>query len=382
MDSIDVKNLSNENILELFQILTSLNPEKDRLSLAQNILIKYIELPQSLDSFLHQLNSNPNPTIRQYSGIMLYKSIDCNWDSVSNEKQEEIKKKLLELYSKEQTFQVLKGIGFALFKICKNTLIKNNWDYLLDTIFASPEKYSKGQEKLFEINLHIIADLVGSVPNFLENKEKIVQIKNILSTAFTQGNNQMKENATECLGYLIKNLDIDKLNFFKDLADFLFKDLKNFDEKIISKVYETLSDCPSDILNFFSELETPTKITIELLKDMNIKNNIKSMMAVFIYKVANFKKKIFTQNNCKYLKELLILSIELINSEENEENNAIEEDTQSLFNIGLNIINILTTTISSKKTFAFFVEIINKYIQSPRALDRRGAIAIIAEMSD
>ena len=382
MDSIDIKNLSNENILELFQILTSLNPEKDRLSLAQNILIKYIELPQSLDSFLHQLNSNTNPTIRQYSGIMLYKSIDCNWDSISNEKQEEIKKKLLELYSKEQTFQVLKGIGFALFKICKNTLIKNNWDYLLDTIFASPEKYSKGQEKLFEINLHIIADLVGSVPNFLENKEKIIQIKNILSTAFTQGNNQMKENATECLGYLIKNLDTDKLNFFKDLADFLFKDLKNFDEKIISKVYETLSDCPSDILNFFSEIETPTKITIELLKDMNIKNNIKSMMAVFIYKVANFKKKIFTQNNCKYLKELLILSIELINSEENEENNAIEEDTQSLFNIGLNIINILTTTISSKKTFPFLVEIIKKYIQSPRALERQGAIEIIAEMSE
>ncbi len=41
----------------------------------------------------------------------------------------------------------------------------------------------------------------------------------------------MKENATECLGYLIQNFDSDNLNMFKDLADFLLKDLKNSNEK-------------------------------------------------------------------------------------------------------------------------------------------------------
>ena len=44
-------------------------------------------------------------------------------------------------------------------------------------VFASPEQYTQGQEKLFEINLHIIADLVGSVSTLLQNKEKINQIK-------------------------------------------------------------------------------------------------------------------------------------------------------------------------------------------------------------
>ena len=382
MDSIDTKNLSNENILELFQILTSLNPDNERLSLAQNILKKYIEIPQSLDCFLHHLSSNNNPLIRHYSAIMLYKSIDNNWENITEQKQEEIKKKILELYSKEKAYNVLKGIGFALFKICKKTLIANKWDYVLDTIFSSPEKYSNEQEKLFEINLHIIADLVGSVSTLLNDKEKINQIKKILSTAFSQGNNKMKENATECLGYLIQNLDIDNLDFFKDLGNFLFKDLKNCEEKIISKVYETLCDCRLEILNFFDDIETPTKITIELMKDMTLKSSTKSMMTEFIFMIAKYKKKIFTQNNCKYLKELLLLSIQLINSEENEENNLIEEDTLSLFNIGLTIINALTRTISSKKTFPFLIEIIRKYIQSPRALERRGAIAIIGEMSE
>ena len=383
MDSIDIKNLSNENILELLQILTTPNPEKDRLSLAQNILQKFINIPQSINTFLFHLSSNPNPNIRQLSAIMLYKSIEHNMDDLPEDKKDEIKKKVLELYSKEKTNLVLRSIGIVIFKICKKNLLANKWDYVLDMVFASPEQYTQGQEKLFEINLHIIADLVGSVSTLLQNKEKINQIKKILSTAFSQGNNQMKEYATECLGYLIQNLDSDYLNIFKDLADFLFKDLKSCDEKVISKVYETLCECRLDILNFFNDVEEPTKITIELLQNPELKKNIKSMMAEFIYMVAQFKKKIFTKNDCKYLKQLLILSIEFINSEENEESpNIIEEDSMCLFNIGLVIINFLTGTISSKKTFPFLIEIIKKYINSSRPLERRGAIAIIGEMSE
>ena len=382
MDSIDIKNLSNENILELLQILSSPNPENAKISLAQNILQKYLEIPQSIDCFIFHLSSNPNDIIRQSSSLMLYKAIEKNWENINEQKHEEIKKKICEIYSKEKKSLVLKGIGIALFKICKKTLLANKWDFLLDMIFASPEKYSQGQEKLFEINLHIIADLVGSVPTLLEDKEKINQIKKILSTAFAEGNNKMKENATECLGYLIQNIDIDNLDIFKDLAQFLFKDLKNCEEKVISKVYETLCDCRSEILNFFTDIETPAKITIELLSIENLKGSTKSMMTQFIYMIAKFKKKIFTKNDCKYLKELLILSIKFINSEENEESNIIEEDSLCLFNIGLNIINILTTIISSKKTFPYLIEIIKKNINSSRALERRGAIAIIGEMSE
>ena len=383
MDSIDINNLSNENILELLQILSTPNPSPDQLSLSQNILQKFIKIPQSINTFLYHLSSNPNPNIRQLSALMLYKSIEQNFDDLPEEKKEEKKKKVLELYSKEKVNLVLKSIGIAIYKICKKNLLEDKWDYVLDTVFTSPEKYIQGQEKLFEINLHIIADLVGSVNTLLKDKEKISQIKKILSTAFSQGNNQMKEYATECLGYLIQNLDSDYLDIFKDLADFLFKDLKSCDEKVISKVYETLCDCRLDILNFFNDIEEPTKITIELLSKPDLKKNIKSMMAEFINMIAQYKKKIFTKNDCKYLKQLLILSVEFINSEENEQSdNIIEEDSLCLFNIGLAIINLLTHTISSKKTFPFLIEIIKKYINSTRPLERRGAIAIIGEMSE
>ena len=81
------------------------------------------------------------------------------------------------------------------------------------------------------------------------------------------------------------------------------------------------------------------------------------------------------------MKEILTVSIKLLNSEENEREN-IEEDTTSLFNIGLNIINFITNTISSKKTFPLLIEVIKKFISSKRDLERRGAIAIVGEMSE
>ena len=382
MESIDIKKLSNDNILELFQVLTSANlPDQNKLNKASEIIEKYKTIPESLDGCLYQLSTNTDEKLRQFTALILYKSVDYNWEKISEEKKEEIKKKVLELYSKEKVYIVLKGIGYVIFKICKKTLIANKWDNLLDMIFSSPDKYSQGQEHLFEINLHIIADLVGSVNNLLQDNNKMNQIKNILITAFSKGNQKMKENATECLGYLVRNLDIDNLGIFKDLADYLFKDLDKCNEKIIMKVYETLCDCRNEILNFFSDLFSITKLTMNLINVDKYEGNLKVIMAEFLYMIAKFKKKIFTQKDCQLLKEVLTLSVNLIMSPKNIDED-IEEDTTSLFNIGLNIVNFISNTISSKKTFPLLIEVIKKFIVSKTPLERRGAIAIVGEMSE
>ena len=263
MESIDVKQLSNDNVLELFQILTSSQPDTVKIKKAQDLINKYKDIPESLDGCLYQLSTNTDEIIRQFTTVILYKSVDHNWGKISEEKKEGIKKTVMELYSKEKSYRVLKGLGYAIFKICKKTLLENKWDNLLEMIFSSPDKYTQGQERLFEINLHVIADLVGSVSSLLQNKNKMNQIKEILSTTFLKGNNKMKEKATECLGYLIKNLDMENFGIFKDLADFIFKDLESCDEKVIMKVYETLCDCNIEILNFFNNLTYPTELTIK-----------------------------------------------------------------------------------------------------------------------
>ena len=381
MEAIDVKKLSNDEILELFKIMTSNQQNKENMNKAQYLLEKYKNVPESIDGCIYQISNNSDWKILQFSTIILYKSIDHNWSSLSEEKKNEVKNIVLQLYSKQKNYIVLKSIGYVIFKICKKTLSDNKWDNLLDLIFSSPEKYGQGEENLFEINLYIIGNLVGSLPILLQDKNKISQIKNILSTAFLKGNNKMKENATECLGYLIRNIDMEYLDSFKDLSDFLFKDLKNCDEKVILKVYETLCDSQIEILNFFKDLQFPTQLSIELLSNESFKGNLKAIIAEFLYMIAQHKKKIYTQNNCHLCKELIKTSLNLITSYENEDEN-MEENTTSLFNIGLNIINFICNTISSKKTFPLLIESIKKFIQSKKWLERVGAIAIVGVMAE
>ena len=57
-------------------------------------------------------------------------------------------------------------------------------DNLLELVFSPSEKYGQGQGNLFEINLYIIGNLLGSLPILLKDKNKMDQIKNILKTAF------------------------------------------------------------------------------------------------------------------------------------------------------------------------------------------------------
>ena len=60
----------------------------------------------------------------------------------------------------------------------------------------------------------------------------------------------------------------------------------------------------------------------------------------------------------------------------------MEENTTSLFNIGLNIINFICNIISSKKTFPLLIESIKKLIQSKKWLERVGALAIVGVMAE
>ena len=75
MEPIDVQKLSNDNVLELFQILTSRAPEQEKINKAQDLIDKYKNIPESLDGCLFQLYNNTDADIRQFSALILYKSI-------------------------------------------------------------------------------------------------------------------------------------------------------------------------------------------------------------------------------------------------------------------------------------------------------------------
>ena len=155
MENIDPSNLTNDNINLLLTTITSPQPSNVQIKQSTELLKKYSENIQSVEGLLFQIKTNQDFKCRQLSSVILYKCIDKHWLQIDSEKQQLIKKLLIELYSSEKVYLVLKGISNIIYKICKRTLINKEWDDLLNLIFSSPDKYSNEQADLFELNLYI-----------------------------------------------------------------------------------------------------------------------------------------------------------------------------------------------------------------------------------
>ena len=67
--------LTNDNINELLEVFSSIQPDNDKILKSQEILKKYSERIESVEGYLFQIKSNPNANCRQLASILLYKNI-------------------------------------------------------------------------------------------------------------------------------------------------------------------------------------------------------------------------------------------------------------------------------------------------------------------
>lgn len=376
----DPTQFTNEHIDIMLSTLTSIHPDNNQIKQSTEALKKFSEHIQSVEMLLYQMKNNQNGNNRQLAGVVLYKCIDKHWQKIPQDKQLLIKTLLIELYSKETTKLALKAIAHVIMKICKQTLLNKEWDTLLDIVFANPSQYNTEQQLLFELNLYIISELISSSMEYL--KHKLNDINNILTVAFSMGNTTMKENATVCLGNLISSLEKNELLHFKQFNNVLFKEIGNFNEKTIHRIYETLCDFQINSLYFFEDnFDIIIPITIQLVNNADISANTKIVLCEFMIMIAKYKKKTYTKNANAFLKELITLAFTLLSNPLNEHETDLYSET-SLFKIGANIVNSLSNIISSKHMFPLLSTLIkNKYL-SDQPWERRAAIVIIGEMAE
>ena len=380
MESINPSNLTNENIQALLATITSPQPNNEQIKQATEVLKKYSENILSVEGLLYQMKNNQDFKARQLASIILYKCIDRHWLQIDSQKQTLIKQLIMELYAKEKVYLVLKGISNIIYKICKRSLINNEWDDLLNLVFASPNKYSNDQAELFELNLYVIAELASSCMEQI--KPKLPIIGEILNTSLTNGNIKMKENATQCLASLISNLEKEEIKAYKGFIAPVLQEIEKFSEKNILKIFETFCDFHLKSLDFFEDrFDDIIPVSFKLLSNEELNSNTKLVVSEFLNMLSQFKKKLYTKNDNQYLKQFLLIAFSFLSNEDNEHETELTSET-SLFTIGSNMINQITNVISSKRTFPILIELIKTNVTSQKKWQRRAAIAIVGEMAE
>ena len=151
-------------------------------------------------------------------------------------------------------------------------------------------------------------------------KKNLGDIKKIIEIALNHGSNKMKENATKCLGNLVRSVEKDELPLFKDIIPAIFKEIKNFNHDTILHIYETLCDFHLNSLVFFEDyFDQMIVMTVEFLQNDEFDGNVKLVLSEFLLMMAECKKKIFLKNNCQFLNISITVAYKLASMEEGEE---------------------------------------------------------------
>jgi hypothetical protein len=375
-----VINLSYEELEFILNKIASPNPNKEDIMNTNDAIRKYSRNILSVEGFLLQIKNNPNIKIRQLAAVLLKRKLEDHWNKMEANAQTTLKDFMLQLFINERNYLVLKAIANLIFKIAKQSLINNQWTDLHEFIFADPQKYSQDQAHLFELNLYIISELIESSSYHL--KSKLALIKSILEVSINMGSQKMKEYSTKCLGNLVRNLEKEELNSFKDVIPIMFKEIKNFSEDTVFHVYEVLCEFHINSLEIFENyLDHIIQLTIWFLNNNEYSGNTKLVLSEFLMMLSEYKKKIFIKDNYLLLRSVIEVGFKLLAT-----NNEVEDDTDdgqlSDYSIGSRIIEYLSKVITSKHVFPIFTTYIQKLLTSNDAYERRAAITsfgLIAE---
>lgn len=323
-ESNDIINLNYEELQFILAKIVSSNPNKEEMTHCNIMIKKYSKNILSVEGYLLQIKTNENFKIRQLSAILLNRKLEKHWQKMEDSIQVQLKKLIIEIFFQEKHYLVLKAISNLIYRIAKLNLINQEWNDLLDFIFTDPAKYSTEQAYLFELNLYIISELIESCSHYI--KHKLLEIKNILMLALTMGSQRMKENSTKCLGNLVRSLDKGELEIFKELIPCIFKEIKNFTGDTILHIYETFCDFHLNSLVFFElYFDQIIPMTLEFLQSIELNGNTKLVLSEFLLMISECKRKIFTKNDCYFLKMTLELGFKLAcSSEESSEINTDE----------------------------------------------------------
>lgn len=383
--------LSFEQVEEILNIVTSSAPNKEDLNKAYLLIKQFSKSPKCIVNYLHHIKTNQKQGCRQLAAVLLSKKIMKHWENLEEADKKVISAELLTAITAEKTYLVAKSISMSISKILIANLrkqlgtdssIDENSQTLFSFVMTDPTSYDASQSHLFEVNLFVISELLEEC-----EADQLIsllpKIKLVVNLALTSGTNKMKENATRCLGNLVRNYDLMHITDLKFIIPKVFESIESFSEETVAHIYETLCDFSMKSLKFFEDsFEGIILVTYKLLQSEMFQISTKMIFAEMIQMVAECKKKVFTNNKS----ELLVTGVHLAFKLACEENDIEGSDDSeiSLFEIGNRLLGVFSITIKSNTFYPIAMESITKILANINANEHQrkasiAAIGVIAE---
>lgn len=369
--------LNYDQLGEILSKVTSIKPTQEDLDRAYQLIKAYSKEPACIAGYLDHILKNSDTGCRQLAAVLMSKKITKHWETFQTEDKAKLTDTLIKIVQSEEQYPVAKAVSQSIYKLAYVSLVSEKWDILLDFIFKDPTQYSQNQGNLFEINLYIMAELLNSAYVQIQDLKKLDLIINILTVALKNGSQRMRENATKCVGNLVRNFDPTKIASLKSLIPFMFEQIEKFSDETVCHIYETFCDFHINSLGFFEEyFEQIVLVTYKLL-DQEFLTNTKMVQVELIQMVSECKRKIFTANNNYLLSTGLELAFRLACT---EDDTVYDSNEVCDFELGNRLLKIFSMSIQSKHVYPIVMQSVGKLLTTELRsshFNRRAGIAAL-----
>ena len=281
----------------LSQILGELlQPNTERVKAATDTLNKFMtKNPLCIGSFMEQIQSNPDPGVRQMAAVVLRRCTTKYWGKLDEPSRATVQQALLTVLQSEGTKPVRRSV-VALTAAVGHKCFANPATRWMDLLQFINSCCSAPQEEAREMGYMLLEHLAPSIG--MNMKDLVASLVVVLGTGLQDGNAVVQSAALRATGNIMQSLSTeDEILQFSSMIPQMLAVLG-------SRVAEGEEDVTKEVLEVLDELaQTPYPILndhvpnlmeflLQMVKAENIDGSVRDLAAVVMCTLCEFKPKL------------------------------------------------------------------------------------------
>jgi len=272
-----------------------LQPDTERIKATEAMLKPYLKDPTCLGGLLQQVQSNPNPGVRQIAAVVLRKRIPGHWGKLDAGSQATVQQAILAVLQSEAEKVVRKAVVTVACAVARPCFAHpaTRWMMLLEFVNAC---CGAPQDDARDMGFLIVEHLADTIGTSME--EAVPTVTPLLLRGLADASPPVQAQALRATGALMSVCcDTEMAHCFVDLLPPILAVLRarlaSGDEDIVGEVLEVLDDLaqvPTPLLN--KHIPALVGFLLEMVKAEGLEGGVRDQAGMLLNTLVECKPKL------------------------------------------------------------------------------------------
>lgn len=355
-------------------------PDTEQVAKANAVLKAFLKTPEGVEGFLLQLANSQRPEARQLAGVLLRKKLWSKFKAMPAEKQEGVKKMLLERVVAEPLRPVRIAVAALISSLAKRLVPDNKWKELLQFLLQMSKSQTKEHR---EVAMILFRALAENIPDSLAPHFRT--LLGIFTAGLKDPSSVVALEALRSIGTVVELVDSEdkkQINNFREVVPEMVAMVKIFIDKgeqeaanVALSVLDSLALSPIPVLTPHMALLAQMMLACCSHKGLDIM--LRQRAGEFLATICNSYAGKLQKSGL--VDEILKVGVALTTEPWEDE---WDSTSMTPHTIAVEFLDALCLNIPRKLFFGPLMGIVQTLLQSSRPDDRKGAMVIISIIAE